>query len=261
MIRLRSRKQKDTPVAGGLTVKAVDQTPLLMFAPEVVTVFRRMVTGLQAERPLPARLAMTSAIREEGVTSSAMALATTIAHDLGRSVCVVELNWQAPGLYRHLALPPAPVKKKRAKVEEPVPQPRFPATPGLAAVVAGQASLDEALIRTADPNLAFLPAGELRLERRPVVARSADLQATIDQIGQQFEHLILDVPAVLSSSDSIALAALGESCCLVVRQGVTSSLMVRQALDDIKHLPMIGVVMNQVQLHTPGWVRGLIPQE
>jgi Mrp family chromosome partitioning ATPase len=66
---------------------------------------------------------------------------------------------------------------------------------------------------------------------------------------------------VLSSSDAVALASLGSACCVVVQQGVTPINSVRLALDEIKHLPMLGVVLNQVRINTPNWVRNFLPQE
>jgi len=47
----------------------------------------------------------------------------------------------------------------------------------------------------------------------------------------------------------------------VVRHGVTSTSSVQLALDTVKHLPMLGVILNQVSIKTPRWIRALIPQE
>jgi Mrp family chromosome partitioning ATPase len=57
------------------------------------------------------------------------------------------------------------------------------------------------------------------------------------------------------------LAALGEACCLVLRQGVTPLQDIRRALDDVEHLRVLGVVLNQVRVATPRWLLRLVPQE
>ena len=62
-------------------------------------------------------------------------------------------------------------------------------------------------------------------------------------------------------SDAIALASLGTACCLIIRQGVTPVSSVRRALDDVKHLPMLGVMLNQNRTMLPRWVQALVPQE
>jgi Mrp family chromosome partitioning ATPase len=161
-------------------------------------------------------------------------------------------------MYQQLAFEPQP--KRRRKDEEP-PVARIAATPGLAGLIDSSATLDEALIATEQSNLKLLPAGSLAPERRPGLVRSTTLRDTLNSLSEQFDYVLLDVPAVLASSDGIALASLGEACCFIVRQGVTPGTQVQQALDEIKHMRMLGVVLNQVQIHTPRFIRNFIPQE
>jgi Mrp family chromosome partitioning ATPase len=72
--------------------------------------------------------------------------------------------------------------------------------------------------------------------------------------------VILDIPALLANSDAIALASLADAGFLVVRQGITPIALIKQALDEIKHLSMLGIVMNQTYFHTPRWLYNLIPR-
>lgn len=179
---------------------------------------------------------MVSALRGEGVTYLSQALAATIAHDMKARICVVDLNWWWPS--------PAIMAATD--------------NPGLAAVIAKEAKLDDVIAPTGWSNLVFIPAGDMAIEHRPVMARSQELQDD-----QQFEYpvrlLILDIPAIHSTSDAIPLASLGDACCLVVRQGITTVEDVRLGLDEIDHIPMLGVVLNRVKLATPTFVTKLIP--
>lgn len=268
---LSSRKKK--VVAGSAT----DRTPIGAYAPEVVAGLRRMITQMLYHGRLPARISILAALREEGVTYTSLALATTLASDLQVRVCAVELNWQSPGMPvapTRIAATPAQVNGHTAtagrtsqrtalaeKVNGKAGRPRENGGPGLAGALNGTVTLDEALVATALPNLSLLPAGSLPPHQHALMARSDALKACIEQLGRRFDHLILDVPAILSTSDAIALASLGTAGCMVVRHGVTPSAMVRQALDEVKHLPILGVVMNRARLHTPRWIRDLIPQE
>ena len=93
------------------------------------------------------------------------------------------------------------------------------------------------------------------------MARHDTLKACIKQLSRRFDHILLDVPAVLGTSDAIALASLSTACCLVVRQGITPVSQVRRALDDVKHLSMLGVVLNQAHMSLPNWVGAFVPQE
>ncbi|MEI6180586.1 MAG: CpsD/CapB family tyrosine-protein kinase [Chloroflexales bacterium] len=270
MAKLRFGKKKiHSPIQHGapLTLNAANGTLQRTFDAEIVDHFRRMTTDLICTGGLPRRIVVTSAIHGEGVTYTVLALATTLASDTADRFCVVDLNWWAPGIIaqfdpahrektgrrRRTALPPsAPASESLAALRK---------RPGIAQVVAGTVSLDAALIPTGLPNLCLLPAGDLRPKDRPVMARSAGLHTLFDDLRERFDYLLLDVPAILTSSDTIALASLGDACCLVVRHGVTSTPTVQRALDQIKHLKMLGIILNQVTIKTPAWLRMLIPQE
>lgn len=249
MFGARKKQQTKAMTATPLAIRAASGDPLHIFAPEVVNSFRHMVTGLACNDGFPTRLAVVSALREEGVTHTALALGTVLASDTAATVCVVELNWWTPGLLRLLAhsvraLPPALAGK-----------------PCLADVVMGRADLEQAVMPTALPNLSLVAAGEVSVEQRPIVARSNALKETIDSLAERYDHLILDVPAVLATSDTIVLASLGTACVLVVRHGVTPIASAQLALDNIRHLNMLGVVLNQATYATPRRLREMLPQE
>ncbi len=235
-MKITLRKQKKEPPPP-LVIPAGDGTPLQKFSGEVVDNLRYMVTRILRNGQLPSRLSMVSALRGEGVTYLSQALAATIAHDMKARICVVDLNWWWPS--------PAIMAAND--------------NPGLAAVIAKEAKLDDVIAPTGWSNLVFIPAGNMAIEHRPVMARSQELQDVINNLSTRFDFLILDIPAIHSTSDAIPLASLGDACCLVVRQGITTVEDVRLGLDEIDHIPMLGVVLNRVKLATPTFVTKLIP--
>ncbi len=235
--------ERDAPVPSLVLAGAGEQSesaPWLTFPGPVVRSYRHMLARLMRTEPLPARLALVSTLREEGVTYSSLALGTVLATDTAVSVCVVELNWYWPGQQALLT---------------------GVTSPGLAGVLAGTAVLDEALTPTHLPNLALLPAGEMEMEKRPFTARSQPLKECLDTLSQRYDHLLLDIPAVLATSDAIPLASLSNGSCLVVKQGVTSIENTKRALDDIAHLHVLGVILNQMVIKTPKLLLRYIPQE
>lgn len=236
----RSKTKETTAENLPMVLPAKDGSPLLTFKGDLAHNLRHMITRMVRKDQLPTRIALTSALREEGVSYISLALATTIASNLNKRVCVVELNWWWPGMSQYL-------------IGED--------SPGAAAVVMQQAKLQDALIHTGLPNLQLLPAGELEIEQRPIIAHSQGLKKLVDFLSDRYDHVIFDVPAILATSDSIALASLAKHGCLVVRQGVTSVENVKLALDDIDHMEMMGVIMNQVKVYTPSFVLKFIPQE
>jgi len=231
------QKSENNPLS--LALLSEDDTPLINFHPEMIDALRRMISRLVLRDALPARLALTSALRQEGVTYLSRALATIMANDLNVRVCVIELNWWWPN---------------RLFLSESE-------TGGLAAVLAGEIPLRKALVHTGQRNLVILPAGKMAQADRPVLARNEALKNIIQELSEQFDHLILDIPAILTTNDAIPLVALGDSCCLVIHQGVTSIENVRMALDDIDHLKITGIIMNKARIATPPWILKLIPQD
>lgn len=201
---------------------------------------RHMVTKLNRTQKMPANLTVVSALRQEGVSFVAQALAAVMAHDLTRRTCLVDLNWWWPS---------DPMRELAQHY------------PGLLALLHGEVSWDLAVAPTNHPQLSILPAGQLPAEQRPILARSTALQAVIAELGKHFDHLIFDVPALLTTSDAIPLASLGNACCVVVHQGISTRATVKRATAEIDHLPLLGVVMNHVQVATPAWLLKWIPQD
>lgn len=254
MFGVRKQQRSQEIMATPLAIRAAGGESLFEFRPEVVNSLRHMVTGLACNGDLPARLSVVSALREEGVTHTALALGTVLASDTAATVCVVELNWWRPGMRAILAPHDNSVGTRTLPSA-------LTGNAGLAGAITGNISLDEAIVPTALPNLSLVAAGELAVEQRPVIARSSSLKEAIDGLAARYDHLILDVPAVLATSDAIVLASLGDACVMVVRHGVTPTASVQLALDDIRHLNMLGVILNQASFATPRWVLDLVPQE
>jgi Mrp family chromosome partitioning ATPase len=260
MLNLRKKTVVD-PYTAPLTIRLSEQQLLRTFSPDVVNGFRQMTTELNYAEKLPKCLAVVSALNGDGVTFTALALATVLANDTNKRVCVVDLNWWRPGIGACLDPVLQAVKSRRQRVALSEAAEALQRRPGVAQLVAGEITLDEALVATDMPNLSLLMAGDCPLERRPALVRSEGLSAAMNALLDRFDHVVLDVPAVLTTSDAIPLASFGDSVCMVVRHGVTSSSSVQLALDTVKHLPMLGVILNQVSIKTPRWIRALIPQE
>ncbi len=264
MMLLRRKKQ---PAAEDhelpLLLRSATGDLLHIFPAEVIGSIRHLENTLIYNQTLPKSLALVAAFRGEGVTYTALALATTLASDLQARVCVVELNWYAPGLQARLSEPvvATPLGRRKKKPAEPIEHSGFVAGPGIAGVLTQACALDDALIATELPNLMLLPAGVLPAEQRPSMARSEALKNCLAQLAERFDHLVLDIPAISATTDAIALASLSQGCCLVVHQGVTPVSSVRRALDSLVHLNMLGVVLNQIGSDLPRWMNRLVPQE
>lgn len=248
----RRGRKKDLESLGTtpLRLAKTDGRGVLDLSGEVVHQYRQLYTRLTREIPLPKRLGLIAALRGEGVTTVGLGLATVLATDLEARFCLVETNWWWPGLA---------VLMDGFGTASPA-QPKEEGTPGLGEVVTGQATLDDALRPTGNERLWLLPAGEVTTEDRPRLARSRAMSKTLEALNERFDHLLLDVPAILATGDAVPLAAQADGLCLVIRQGVTPLPLIRQALDQVEHLPIRGVVLNGERVATPRWLLQLIPE-
>ena len=234
----KADKKQEIDEAIPLVLTTVSGQPVGSFPGNVIESLRGLVTRIEKKGSFPERLSLVAARRGEGVTYTTQALAAMLANDLSAKVCIVDLNWWWP--YASALVTADNL--------------------GLAAVLNGEAVLDDVIIPTGWPNLAFVPAGKLAKQDRPVLSRSQALKRLIEELGKRFDHLILDIPAVLTTNDAVPLAALGSACCLVVRQGVTEINDIQQALDEIDHLTILGVILNRVQYVSPARLTKLVSQ-
>ena len=227
---------QDDVYEGGLVIVDLDRQRRLSVAVEVTEALRYAVARLQTSdkgdvRP---RICVTSALSGEGVTFVASSLAALLANDLRRKVCLVDLNWWS--------VSDATPYGGRSKVFQP---------PGVAQVIDGKLALDEVLIPTQGLRLSLLPAGPASPAERPVFVKAAALAQLVDQLELRFDHVVLDVPPILAHGEALTLASLAEAFVLVVRQGVTAEAQVQAALQELRHLVPLGVVLNRASSRVP----------
>jgi Mrp family chromosome partitioning ATPase len=203
--------------------------------------YTRILLGLQAQQhPV---LGITSAIAGEGKTTIASGLAAALAEDgallgFGRepdTTLLIECNGGSPP-------------------EDPRIDASSPGTgPGLIQVLRGECGIDAAIQATGVERLAILPLGE-PMHNFPLAIRTAALPEVIAQLRPRFGLIILDLPAVLSSTDTQVLSRLADQIVLVVRAGVTPAKLVRQALDELGEERLLGVVLNDSRSDLPAWL-------
>jgi Mrp family chromosome partitioning ATPase len=187
----------------------------------------RFQVGEQSE--FPRRLAVSSALHGEGVTTISRILAAVVANDLDRRVCWVDLSWRV-----------APASASQAEHDL-----------GLADVVAGRAGLAEALTDTADERLSLLHSGRVAVGQPDTYARSPYVGPVLDELADRFDSLVLDVPPILASSAGLAQMRFADSYVMVVRHGVTSTQQLTAAANELKALPSLGVIVNQYKSRIP----------
>lgn len=206
--------------------------------PTFRNLYTRVLLGLQTQKHRV--LGVTSAIAGEGKTTIASGLAATLAEDgallgFGRepdTVLMVECNTGTPSQDSRLGLRPGP---------------------GLIQVLLGECSLEAAIQETAVERLAILPLGAPS-QAFPLAIRTVVLPDMITNLRSRFGLIILDLPAVLNSTDAQFIALLADRLILVVRAGVTPAKLVKQALDRLGEEMFEGIVLNDSQSDLPMWL-------
>jgi receptor protein-tyrosine kinase len=181
-------------------------------------------------------LAVCSAIAGEGKTTIGVGLGVTLAQDFpDRHVLLVETDLQRPVLAADF------------QVE---------AGPGLAECLLNGWPLEPAYRPTLFDNLQLLPAGG-PVANPSRLLRSSRMAMAVDAMRQSHDVVILDLPAVLVTSDALLLSDLADGVILVVRAGVTPASLVAKALEQFDEDKLRGVVLNGAQSAIPRWLRRL----
>jgi Mrp family chromosome partitioning ATPase len=222
---------------GGLVVGDEPTGFAHLVGPDVAASIRYLVARLQLHEAtgFPTRLALTSALDGEGVTFTARSLGAVLASDLDRNVCVVDLNWWSPSDQSYAKAPGL----------------------GLVNIVDGL-ELDDILTVTSIPKLCLVPAGRAAPGRSAMMAKGTELALAIEHLAMRFDHLILDLPALAVTGDALSLARLADAVALVVQHGVTPEAQVRSALQELRGVNMVGVVLNRQKSSIPRWLGNLV---
>jgi capsular exopolysaccharide synthesis family protein len=187
-------------------------------AAEQYRVLLQRLDRIAAKRPLRV-LAVTSAARGEGRTTTAANLALTAAQE-DRPTLLVETDLRRPSLAALFGLAPRP---------------------GLAEVLLGTAELGPVVARVGP--LALLCAG--LTHDAAVTVRSPRVPAMIEALRAAYQHVILDAPPALAFADGDRLAAAADGAVLVVRAGSTPRAVVRLAVEALGER-LVGVLLNAV---------------
>jgi Mrp family chromosome partitioning ATPase len=275
---------------GGLAILDEDSHLIHMTPARVAGALRYFLARVQLHdaQGMPERLALTSALVGEGVTYVTRSLAAAIAYDTEASVVIVDLTFRRPGGSAErrrgrarqgvagrddAPSPPAGNGNGAVAVDDEAEAPADevpveelptsspaepPARPTLADALENDARLDDIIITTANPRLCMIPAGAVPVARRPALAQGRPLASLLDQLDERFDHVLLDLPPVLASSDAMNLSQLADAYVLVVRQGATSETQVEAALQELVGGETLGVILNRFDSNIPRRLRRLV---
>jgi protein-tyrosine kinase len=193
--------------------------------------FRTLRTELfhAAETGRTQIVTVTSAVADEGKTSTLLNLALSIAQSKERRILVVEGDLRRPSFSAYLAIQPAM---------------------GLNDVMSGERDLFSSIFRlqisgqiSGEVGLYVLPVTE-EAKNPTEMLSSERLGEMLAQLRAYFDFLLLDSPPVIPFADSRLLANHSDAVILVIRAGVAPYEMVEQAIEALSRGRILGIVLN-----------------
>ena len=202
---------------------------------EMSEAYRALRTQILLSSPdaPPKVILVTSALPEEGKTTTALNTAIVLAQQGGR-VLLVDADFRRPSVHKKLGL--------RRQV-------------GLSNVLASGEDPASVIWHVPQlPNLWVLPCGSIPPHPAELVG-SARMRQLLHSWRQEYDHIVIDSPPVLSVTDAVLLAVTVDSVILVLHSGRTTKAALRRTRDLLMNVnaSVMGVVVNAVNLNSPDY--------
>jgi len=153
---------------------------------------------------------------------ASLSLAVVSSMNMGRRVLLVDCDLRLPTIHRSLGLRP---------------------DAGLAEVLNGQATADDAIQRVEGTELDVLPVRGVPTNPAELLASEKMSQLLEDLVGR-YDRVILDLPCTLGLPDAKTVSELCDGLVFVVRADVTADEEVAAAIDVLDRRRIVGVVLN-----------------
>jgi capsular exopolysaccharide synthesis family protein len=186
----------------------------------------------------PRTILVTSGLPSEGKTTIAINVAITLAQRGGR-VLLVDGDLRRPSVHRHLM----GTRKSRDEM------------PGLSHFLTGNSSLADAIQPSGlIPNLDVMLAGSIPPNPAELCS-SEPMRKLLHDLREDYSHVIIDSPPLLSVTDSTILSVQTDGVLLVSRSGFSTRDSLRRAKKLLEHVNarLLGVVLNDLNLAVDGY--------
>lgn len=178
-------------------------------------------------------IGVTSALRGEGKSTTAINLSYTIA-ETEKRVLLVEADMRLPNVARRLGLRKAP---------------------GLSNLLAGLASEEEVIQRSGIlDSFHILTSGDIPPNPAELLG-SEHMMTVTKKLGKHFDFIIFDLPPVNAVSDGLIVSKLVQGMLVVVRQDFGDRRALNDAVRRLKYLDakILGFVMTYGQTEKRGY--------
>ena len=177
-------------------------------------------------------LAVTSAVSREGKTSLSYSLALSLANSCNGSVLLIDADMRAPDLHVICGVPQQP---------------------GLAEVLSGYCSLDDAIGAHETERVHFLPAGRLEVNPHSLLKDDA-FSSLLSLVRPKYQYVVIDAPPVLGASEALIIAASADGALLCTMRDISRGHQLRATCERLvgAGASLLGVVFNGIPAQS--WV-------
>ena len=224
-------------IVGEFPKRRLEGLPVNVLGASISEMFRAVRTNLRFSHvDQPRRVVLvTSTGPEEGKSTLVANLGASIAQS-GRRTLVIDTDLRRPSLHRTL---------------------RVPRTPGLANVLAGDMTLENAIRETETPGLDVLVCGTVPANPSELI-ESARLGAMIQSLRECYDYVILDSPPAGALVDASLLSAHADGVVFVVEPRRYDLRVLKRSLAQLDRAGarLYGVVLNKTDEPDHGYLYG-----
>ncbi len=189
----------------------------ISFRAEQIRALRNQLIALNSDGAAKT-LVVTSAIKGEGKTVTAINLALAFAELDRQSVLLVDADMRRPSVENYLNLSPHA---------------------GLSDLFLDRVSFDDSIRSSGTRNLSILGAGT-RMAAPSELLTGSRLEQLFDRAKERFQYVVIDTPPVLPATDASVIASRADGTLLTVRLEHSQK---KQSKDAIRYLQDLGANM------------------
>ncbi len=159
-------------------------------------------------------LVVTSAIKEEGKSTTLLNLGLAFAELEGQSAIILDFDLRLPSVERLLGLNPEP---------------------GLTDLMLGRIPLRSAIRNSGKPGLDFIGAGLQKVHPAEFLS-SGKIEELLSTLKEEYSYVLIDTPPILPFTDAGILSARADGTLLVIKLEASSKKLTKMALQTLQEL-------------------------
>lgn len=168
--------------------------------------------------------AVTSSVKGEGKTVTAVNFAYMLSHEFEKRVLLVEGDLKKASISTDYLSELSDI--------------------GLVDVLKGKADWRDAIVQLEKSNLFILPAGS-KVKNSVELLASGRMQRMLDRVKMEFDFIIVDCPPIVPLADINVLSKMVDGLLVVVRAGKTHKNFVKKAIESVTGSEIVGIILNR----------------